>query len=322
MVDAVFRNIQAGPFVTIQDAGRKGMMRYGLPESGPMDRTSFAIAQAALGNAPNSPAIEISRGGLSLECVSGAVTFAVVGGGFLVQAGAEAASAWQVLTIKAGEKLSIKPGPWGSWTYLAFAGELQATSWLGSVATHSHSGYGGGRLVAGGELVVASAEIHEHRTGPIPCPVWARPRPEVRVVLGPQDRFFDEASITLLLNERFRLTDAYDRMGVRLRGPQLLPKGALSIPSEAIMRGSIQVSGEGTPTVLLADHQTTGGYPKIATVIQDDLDGFCQLRSHDYVRFSAISPRYALMLARSRAKAVGIYLERLVGVGVGFRLNR
>ena len=134
------------------------------------------------------------------------------------------------------------------------------------------------------------------REGAIPCPVWARPRAAVRAVLGPQDRFFAPEAVELLTTRPFQLTDSYDRMGVRLRGPRLEMASALNIPSEPILRGSVQVSGDGGATVLLADHQTTGGYPKIATLIGEDIDGFAQLRPHDFAgsgRADRLWPQHA-----------------------------
>lgn len=309
MTEARLRVVFAGPHVTFQDAGRRGMMRFGVPASGPMDAKAFAIAQAALGNPPGATAIEVSLGGLTLEAVSGAVTLAVVGGGFVVQKGAERRGSWEIMHPAPGERLVIRPGPWGSWTYLAFAGVLEAPAWLGSHATHGPSGLGGGKLVAGQEIVVTAPRVLR-RDGPIPCPVWARPRAVLNAVAGPQDRFFSAETLADFASQPFHLTDAYDRMGVRLRGPALRPEGALSIPSEAILRGSVQVSGEGVATVLLADHQTTGGYPKIATILSDDLDGFVQLRPRDTARFRFISPAEAVALARRRARALQAYLAR------------
>lgn len=304
------RVVFAGPHVTLQDAGRKGMMRFGVPASGPMDRKAFAIAHATLGNPPDAVAVEVSLGGLTLDCVEGAVTFAVVGGGFIVQKGAERLGSWQVQTLHAGERLVIRPGPWGSWTYLAFAGVLQAPLWLGSHATHGPSGLGGGSIKSGQELLVHDPQVLPAAERAIPCPVWARPRPVVHAVPGPQDRFFSAESLQDLGLMPFHLTNAYDRMGVRLRGPSLMPQGALSIPSEPILRGSVQVAGDGLATVMLADHGTTGGYPKIATVVSDDLDGFVQLRPNDAVRFKLISAADAVALARRRAKALRDYLTR------------
>lgn len=308
MSEAVLSVGFAGPHVSIQDAGRPGFMRFGVPASGPMDRASFAAANVALGNPPGQPVIEISMGGLVLECLSGTVTFAVAGGGFVVEHGGRRAGSWSVATLRAGERLAIRPGHWGNWTYLAFAGRLDARGWLGSLSTHVISGLGGGRLVAGQTLTVAGAELRAEREGAIVCPVTARPRQEVRVVLGPQDRFFARETVAAFLAGPYRLTDAYDRMGVRLQGPALPPGASLDMPSEPIVRGSVQVAGDGVATVLLADHQTTGGYPKIATVIDTDLDAFVQLRPRDMMVFRAIAPEEAVEQARLRAASAARYL--------------
>lgn len=311
MADACFRIARVGPHVSIQDGGRPGLMRYGVPASGPMDRFSAAAANVALGNPSGAPLVEASMGGLALECLEGAVTVAVAGGGFLVDNAGEKPGCWAAFTVRAGETLSIRPGHWGCWTYLAFAGRLEAAAWLGSVSTHSQSGFGGGRLAAGAGLTVRDPEIRPDREGPIPFPVGARARSTIDVVVGPQERFFPAGAVETLLSAPFRLTDAYDRMGVRLAGPALPPDGALAIPSEPIVRGSIQVSGDGAATVLLADHQTTGGYPKIATLLSDEVDGFAQLRPRDPVAFKAVTPETAVALVRGRALARERYLEML-----------
>lgn len=313
MAAAVIEIVQAGPLVTVQDGGRPGLMRYGVPASGPMDRGAFAIANAALGNADGAAGIEVSVGGLTLDCVEGRVTVALAGGGFRATLDGREHPSWIVAELGAGMRLTIKPGLWGSWTYLAFAGRLDAKPWLGSVSTHGPSGFGGGRLAAGRRLVIADAERREERIGEIDCPVTARPRHAVKVVLGPQDRFFSAETIETLLSRAFTLTDAYDRMGVRLAGPSLKPDAVLDMPSEPIVRGSIQVAGDGVAAVLLADHQTTGGYPKIATILSDHLDGFAQLRSRAQVAFSAISPQAAVEAARTRRLLTARYLARLRG---------
>jgi allophanate hydrolase len=313
MASAIIEIVQAGPLVTVQDGGRTGLMRYGVPASGPMDRGSFAIANAALGNPDGAAGIEVSVGGLSLDCVEGGVTVALAGGGFRVTIDGHEHPSWIVASLAAGMRLTIRPGLWGNWTCLGFAGRLDATSWLGSVSTHGPSGFGGGKLMAGQRFVVADAERREERVGELDCPVSARPRHTVKVVLGPQDRFFSPETIETLLSAPFTLTDAYDRMGVRLAGPSLKPDAVLDMPSEPIARGSIQVSGDGVPAVLLADHQTTGGYPKIATIIADHLDGFAQLRSRAQVAFSAISPQAAVEAARTRRLSQARYLARLRG---------
>jgi allophanate hydrolase len=126
MTGAQLHVVKAGPMVTIQDVGRPDLMRYGVPASGPMDRLAFAVANAALGNPTGAPAIEISLGGLTLSCEGAPVGFAVAGGGFIVERGGEKAGSWHCATVMPGETLTIRPGPWGSWCYLALPGGVKA----------------------------------------------------------------------------------------------------------------------------------------------------------------------------------------------------
>lgn len=302
MSRAVLRVVEAGPLCSVQDGGRIGFMRFGVPASGAMDRLALALANRAVGNAAGAAAVEVSLGGIVLEVEEGAVSMALAGGGFLVTAAGVRGGSWQVVTLREGDRLDLRRGPWGSWCCIAFAGRLLAREWLGSVATHAISGLGGGMVTAGRRLVVEAARVVPERA--LACPVWARPRGEVAVVIGPQDRFFGADRIEVLLGATFRLTDAHDRMGMRLRGPSLAPEGALSIPSEPVLRGAIQVAGDGVAAVLMADHQTTGGYPKIATLAGVEVDAFAQLRPHAAVAFRAVTPEQAVGLARVRAQAV------------------
>ena len=307
MAEVRFNVVQAGPHVSVQDAGRFGMLRYGVPASGPMDRLAHQAANLALGNLATAAAIEISLGGLVLDCVAGQGMLAVAGGGFVVTVDDHRYGSWSVFPVRAGSRVTIRPGPWGSWAYLAISAMLETKTWAGSAATHALSGLGGGKLSAGDVLIGAASRVPS-AAAPLPCPVLARPRAHLRVVLGPQDRFFAPETIDTFLGATFTLTDAYDRMGVRLRGPALMPNAALTMPSEPILRGSVQVAGDGVATVLLADHQTTGGYPKIATLLSCDLDGFAQLRPRAPVAFQAVTPAQALQISRHHATATARYL--------------
>jgi biotin-dependent carboxylase-like uncharacterized protein len=309
MMRAGLTVINVGPQISIQDAGRPGLMRYGVPASGPMDRFAFAIANLALGNLPDAPAIEVSLGGLTLHCTEGPLTFCVAGGDFQVLIDDARIGAWVSATLQIGQTLTLRPGRWGNWCYLAFMGDLVHHPWLGSASTHGPTGLGAGHLVKGGRLHIETT-CRSKKLGAIPCPVSARPRQKIRVVLGPQERFFSSEAIATFLTEPFVLTDAYDRMGVRLSGRALPPNAPLDMPSEAILRGSIQVAGDGVATVLLADHQTTGGYPKIATILSDDLDNFVQLRSRSRVAFEAISATAAISAARTRNAGRSLYLAQ------------
>jgi allophanate hydrolase len=272
-----------------------------------MDRLSFDAAHAALGNDAGQTGIEISLGGLMLNCQEGAVTLAVTGGDFAVEHAGHKTGSWVVLTLQKGERLSIRAGGSGSWAYVVFAGELQAPTWLDSAATHSTSGFGGGQIAAPQILTVNDATVREDRLGDIPKPDFAQNGP-IQVVMGPQDQHFQTQAKESLLADTFQVTDAYDRMGMRLGGAALELDGALSIPSEPIVRGSIQVSGDGVPTVLLADHQTTGGYPKIATVISPDIDRLVQHRSGQNLKFRAVTAQDAIIASRAYAKQKSDYL--------------
>ncbi|MGJ7530073.1 biotin-dependent carboxyltransferase family protein [Variovorax sp. GB1P17] len=287
------------------------MLRFGVPASGPMDRLAHAAANVALGCPEASTAIEISVGGLEVMCESGEVTCCVSGGDFQVRHSDALTRSWCVRTLRAGDVLSVRPGSWGSWAYLAFCGELVCSQWAGHTATHSTSGLGGGSLGAGAAVLLRNTSVAQEREGDLPVPAFAYLRKPARVVLGPQTEKFEPESMAALLHESFSVTPAYDRMGMRLSGPKLALKDALSIPSEPIVRGSIQVGGDGVASILLADHQTTGGYPKIATVLSLDLDGLSQLRPHDRLGFQAVEALEAIRLARLEASLRSRFLKEI-----------
>ena len=229
----------------------------------------------------------------------------------MVIAAGRAVPSWGILTLRAGQRLTIRPGHWGSWCTLALAGEPRVPLWLGHTATHTISGRGGGLLRPGAEIVVERARLVPERA--IPCPVFARPARVAALVPGLQDHQFQPGAVDTLLSAPWRVSSAYDRMGMRLDGPPLPLVDALSIPSEAIVAGSVQVSGDGVPTLLLRDHQTTGGYPKIATVLACDLDRVAQLRPRQTLRLMAVSPAQAIARARRHAALTRRWLDRLGG---------
>ena len=310
MSDVEFSISFAGPLVTFQDIGRPGNMRYGVSASGPMDIVSFEAANAVLGNETKQTAIEISLGGLILQCHEGSITLAITGGDFLIEYQGQKISSWTVLTIQKGERLSIRAGKSGSWAYLAFSGKLNVKDWLKSNSTHSTSGFGGGVLKTGQKFTLTDASNQANRIGPILKPSFST-NDLIHVVLGPQDQYFMNTAIEIFSDSIFKVSDNYDRMGMQLTGPKLELKSALSIPSEPVVKGSIQVSGDGIPTILLADHQTTGGYPKIATVISSDINRLVQFRSNQSVEFKLISSNEALQKTRKLLDKKEKYLQKI-----------
>ena len=310
MSDVDFSISYAGPLVTFQDIGRPGNMRYGVSASGPMDIVSFEAANAVLGNDTKQTAIEISLGGLILQCHEGSITLAITGGDFLIEYQGQKISSWTVLTIQKGERLSVRAGKSGSWAYLAFSGKLNVKDWLNSSSTHSTSGFGGGVLKTGQKFTLTDASNQANRIGPILKPNF-NTNDLIHAVLGPQDQYFMNTAIKIFSDSIFKVSDNYDRMGMQLTGPKLELKSALSIPSEPVVKGSIQVSGDGIPTILLADHQTTGGYPKIATVISSDINRLVQFRSNQSVKFVLINSNEALQKTRKFLDMKEKYLEKI-----------
>jgi len=310
MSDVEFSISFAGPLVTFQDIGRPGNMRYGVSASGPMDIVSFEAANAVLGNDTKQTAIEISLGGLILQCHEGSITLAITGGDFLIEYQGQKISSWTVLTLQKGERLSVRAGKSGSWAYLAFSGKLNVKDWLNSSSTHSTSGFGGGVLKTGQKFTLTDASNQENRIGPILKPNFYT-NDLIHAVLGPQDQYFMNTAIKIFSNSIFKVSDNYDRMGMQLTGPKLELKSALSIPSEPVVKGSIQVSGDGIPTILLADHQTTGGYPKIATVISSDINRLVQFRSNQSVKFVLINSNEALQKTRKFLDMKEKYLQKI-----------
>jgi len=302
---------QAGPSVSVQDAGRPGHLRYGVTRSGAMDRAAFTIANAALNNPTSNPAIEISLGGITLECTEGSVSLAIVGGSFTSQLNEKTLPIWSAFTIHTGDTLKIKPGVWGSWCYLAVAGLIESPSWLDSYSVHLNSGLCGRPILQHDVISIQNATTNTNELislgEPGPWPV----QNEIRVVVGPQERYFEVVTLENFFNHEYSVSAEYDRMGMRLSGCTLPIAAALDMPSEPISRGSLQVPGHGDPICLMADHHTAGGYPKIATVISADQDTLAQHRTGDSIRFASVSTAQAIRIARNRAVQLERALERM-----------
>jgi biotin-dependent carboxylase-like uncharacterized protein len=301
----------AGPLTTVQDLGRFGYQRYGVTEGGPMDRTAFAIGQFAVGQTFGGASIEVGLGGIALRCVEGSVLLAITGGNFTLRIDGQPRHGWTIARLHTGMELGISQGRWGSWCYIATAGDIRWPMWLGSRSTFPASPFTGEPLKRGDEIVVENIRHLSQPERELPIPVFCQPRVAINVVIGPQERFFDEEALRRLLGGSYFLSSRSDRMGVWLDGPKLAVAARLDMPSEGVLRGSVQVPGGGDPLVLMADHQTTGGYPKIATIISADQDAFAQLRAHQPVRFQPMSVERAVERARTRKNIVQSYFEAI-----------
>lgn len=310
-MSALLRIEAAGPLTSVQDRGRPGWRRFGVPPSGPVDRRAFAAAIAALGLGDDAAAIEVSHGGLTIVGADVPLAIALTGASAAAIDGVEIGG-WCIATLPPAARCRIRIER-GNWGYLAVAGGLDAPAWLGSRSTHLIAALGGGSLAAGDTLRVGDPR-DDLAAAAVAQPPDAAPT-VARVVLGPQQRFFDDAALACLTAEPFAASARFDRMGMVLDGPALLPK-RIDMPSEPAIRGALQVDGDGRVSLLTADHQTTGGYPRIAVVVEPDIDRLAQLPAGARVQFEVVEPDEAIALTRAAALRDAAWLA---GIAAGRR---
>jgi biotin-dependent carboxylase-like uncharacterized protein len=304
-VIAVLRSIAPGFHTTIQDEGRRGFQRIGVPVSGALDRNGFILANALVGNAHNAASLEIIGSGPAFEVLASYVRIALVGsGGGLEIDGRDSpfVQSGQTVRLAKGEIVRVRLGGDAFCSYLAIEGGFEVPLCLNSRSTYTRAGFGGlsGRSLRSGDTLhgtiddaAARAEVclSDQRN--------LRLNQAIRVVLGPQNDYFTKDAIEALLSGAYSITPASDRMGFRLAGPLLEHKSDYNIVSDGIVAGSIQVPGSKLPIVLMADAQTTGGYPKIATVISADLPILGVRGAGCAVRFQSVSREDAEKIRRT-----------------------
>jgi biotin-dependent carboxylase-like uncharacterized protein len=296
-----------GFHTTVQDLGRPGWQAIGVPVSGALDAFSLQLANALVGNPPGAPVLEILLAGPELEIAADTVRVALAGAGASLVTGAASSSvpAGHSVTLSCGDVLKVTLGGQSACCYLAAEGGFAVPPVLGSASTYVRAGIGGleGRGLLGGDfLPLAIARATARPELRLPSSQPSTGDQPIRVVLGPQQEYFTEAAVAALLGSEFRVSQSADRMGMRLDGPLLQHRGGWDIVSDAIATGAIQVPGSGQPIVLLADHQTTGGYPKIATVISADLPVVGRRRPGDLMRFAVVTVEEAEALCRAEER--------------------
>lgn len=319
-----------GLATTVQDLGRVGWLRVGVPPSGALDPLSHALANALVGHVPAAPALEIRYLGPSLRCLGAPQRVALVGAEVAMRVEraeggeAETIGAWRTATLQPGDVLRVGPLKGSSTATLALSPGPLVEPVLSSRSAFLRGGFGGGfgrTLRAGDRLPAAPG-------GPTPLPpglqsengaVWIPPesRPPtpapdaegvwtVRVMLGPQDDHFTPAGLETFLGAVWTVTQEADRMGIRLDGPTLehAPAKGFNIVSDGIVTGALQVPGTGRPILLLADRGTAGGYPKIAVAISADLPLVGRLGPGAKIRFEAVDEDAALAACRAQHLAI------------------
>jgi len=294
--------LSPGPLSTIQDGGRFGAMSTGFSPGGAMDAYSMKIANLLVGNVENMGVIEMTMMGItaSFDCDS---LIALTGADMDPYLNDEPMPMYQSVPVHKGDILTMKLAQNGMRAYLAVAGGFDLPFEMGSQSTNLKcklGGFQGRKLQKGDELpLIQSVSGMLAPSRRINAQVKYPDEIVVRVMLGPQDDYFTRKGIETFLGKVYTVTDQSDRMGIRLAGEKIENANGVDIISDGIATGSIQIPASGTPIIMMADRQTTGGYAKIATVISADLKKVAQARPGTRIRFFAVSEKEAVKLRRS-----------------------
>lgn len=283
----LFRVVRPGFQTTVQDLGRFGYADQGVSASGAADAMALRAGNLLVGNAENAPALEMTLVGGAFAFES-ATVIALTGSDF-----GTGLPLWNAIEIPAGTVVRCGPSRSGARAYLAVRGGIEVPKILGSASTHLLTGVGGQALRAGDVLPIGKAAIRRPRFQPA-----KPPRPSdgtLRVTAGPQAHWFGSE----LYEAAYVVKEESNRMGLRLSGPAIpSPPGVML--TEGVPLGAIQVPPNGEPIILFVEHQTTGGYPKPASVISADLWRVGQLRPRDPVRFELVTLDQAIALLRTQ----------------------
>lgn len=292
---AALEVVEPGLAVTVQDRGRFGYRDIGVPVSGALDPVLLAAANALAGNGPDAAGLEVVMSGPALKAASGTVRVALAGdmGGRVVRARGQVlgVAPWSTATLAPGDSIQVGAVTRGV-GYVAVSGGVAVAEELGSRSTYRRAALGGvqGRPVAVGDRLPcgeAQGDPWLERCSPVPL---AHEDGPIRVILGPQQEHFTAAAVEAFLSQPFTVSRDMDRMGMRLEGVQLTHNAlGAEIVSDGVVPGSIQVPANGQPIILMADCQTSGGYPKVATVIRADLPRLGHARPGTVLRFASVS---------------------------------
>ena len=307
--------IEANGLATIQDSGRIGWMRFGVPSSGPMDVFAFHAANALAGNSTDQALIEIGLGDITFRAQRDCV-IAVAGVGYELSVYIWDFPLWSSYYVRAGWMIRLRKMDFGMWAYLAISGGVQTQPILGSSSTYLRGHIGGfeGRQLQVGDVVGTenpSRSLNElaARTLPEETRLVYEDYPTVDVILGPQKDYFTNESIVMFLSNEYSVSATSDRMGYRLEGPSLTHKNKTELISEGMTFGAIQIPASGLPIVMMADCPPTGGYPKIGAVASADLPLLAQcVPNKSRIRFRETS----VAKAQKKYRALMSGLDKIV----------
>ena len=291
--------IEPGFLTTVQDRGRTGYQRFGVPISGAMDMFALLTANILVGNDEGAAGLEMTVMGPKLRFLA-ETWIAITGADLAPSVDDGAVPQWHTVKVPKDSVLSFQGARDGVRSYLAVAGGIDVPVVMGSRSTYLKGAIGGlhGRALRAGDVLgtehgetpieIGERGLPEH----LEAPTYGH-KHEIRVVLGPQDRSFTSDGVAKFLGSPYSVSVHSDRMGYRLEGPPIEHVSGADIVSDGTALGAVQVPGDGRPIVLLADRGTTGGYTKIATVISADMGKLAQAMPGDTVTFQAVTVEQA-----------------------------
>jgi len=280
--------LQGGILTTVQDLGRYGYQKFGIPVSGVMDTESYMLANKLTGNDNNEAVLEMTVFGGSYKFTDKTI-FALTGANMNPTLNGGRIRNYKTYYSEAGDILSLGSAKTGCRCYLAVAGGIDVPPEMNSRSTYRPCGIGGfkGRELRKGDILPIGNNCNEIEFGEYTVQKY-NSKVTVRVIPGPQDDLFTVAGAEEFYSSEYTVSKLSDRMGIRLDGPAVESINGTDIISDATVFGSIQITNAGKPVILMADRQTTGGYAKIATVVSDDLPLLAQAMPGDRIRFIRI----------------------------------
>ena len=324
-MNAALRVLSPGLVTTLQDLGRPGYARLGIPGGGALDPVALRAANALAGNPQDAGALEVTYAGpaLAIDAQSARLAFAGADAAIEILSGMDATCGRTVETMRSvrvqrGQIVRIGPLIRSALLYIAVEGGFEVEPVLGSASTYLRGGFGGwqGRaLVAGDRLPLRLDSVREHEEQRLEGLDLAVPT-RLRVIDGPQIDYFSSEEIAAFFSSEYTVCAA-DRMGMRLHGRALRHSRSFDIASDGTATGSIQISGSGQPIVLLADRQTTGGSPKIATVVSADLPALGRIPIGCKIGFERVTIETAEVLRRALFAEIDGISSGIVGLGAG-----
>lgn len=311
----IFKVLKPGFFTTVQDLGRFGYLKCGVPISGAMDTFSHTAANVLVGNKPEDATLEVTLTGPELQALA-KTQIAVTGGAVSLNINDQKAPMWQTLEVQEGDIISFGKIENGCRAYLSVRGGINVPFVLGSRSTYVRGGFGGinGRPLKSGDEIegftVSLLDVQyvlPEKLVPKFTGIY-----HVHVVLGPQADMFSKKGVNTFFSSQYTVTPESDRMGYRLEGPAIQHKAKADIVSDTLLPGAIQVPKNGEPIIIMRDAPTSGGYAKIAVAITPDISLLGQARPGDVIAFSKITLREAQQKTREFYRLLGSLSSMLI----------